>query len=68
MKKPEYSLGLKERVIAHIKSGNDQKTTSKIFKVSTSSVNRWWLRYQKENKITPKPCLGSKGKISPKEL
>ena len=68
MKKPEYSLDLKERVIAHIKSGNDQKTTSKIFKVSTSSVNRWWLRYQKENKITPKPRLGSKGKISPQEL
>lgn len=68
MKKPEYSLDLKERVIAYIKSGNNQKTASKIFKVSTSSVNRWWLSYKKENKIVSKPRLGSKGKINPQEL
>lgn len=68
MKKSQYSLDLRERVIAYIKAGNDQKTTSKIFKISTSSVNRWWLRYQKENVIGPKPRLGSKGKINLQEL
>ena len=68
MKKREYSIDLRERVISYIKAGNDQKTTSKTFKVSTSSVNRWWLRYQKENVISPKPRLGSKGKINIQEL
>lgn len=68
MKKSQYSLDLRERVIAYIKAGNDQKTASKIFKISTSSVNRWWLRYKKENVISPKPRLGSKGKINIQEL
>jgi len=68
MKKRQYSLDLRERVIASIKAGNDQKTTSKTFKISTSSVNRWWLRYKKENVISPKPRLGSKGKINIQEL
>lgn len=68
MIKKQYSIDLRERVIAHIKYGNDQKTTSRIFKVSTSSVNRWWLRYKKEGLISPKPRLGSKGKIDIQEL
>ena len=68
MQKRQYSVDLRERVIAYIEAGNDQKTTSKIFKISTSSVNRWWLRYQKENMISPKPRLGSKGKINIQEL
>ena len=68
MKKRQYSVDLRERVIAYIEAGNDQKRTSKTFKISTSSVNRWWLRYQKENVISPKPRLGSKGKINIQEL
>ena len=68
MKKRQYSVDLRERVIAYIEAGNDQKRTSKTFKISTSSVNRWWLRYQKENMISPKPRLGSKGKINIQEL
>ena len=68
MQKRQYSVDLRERVIAYIEAGNDQKRTSKTFKISTSSVNRWWLRYQKENVISPKPRLGSKGKINIQEL
>ena len=68
MKKRQYSVDLRERVIAYIEAGNDQKRTSKTFKISTSSVNRWWLRYQKENVIIPKPRLGSKGKINIQKL
>lgn len=68
MSKHEYSLDLRERVINHIKLGNDQLKTSRIFNVSKSSVNRWWIRYQKEGVFAPKPRLGSKGKIDPKKL
>ena len=32
-----YSLDLRERVINHIKEGNNQKATSEIFKVSKST-------------------------------
>ena len=68
MKKHQYSVDLRERVINHIKLGNDQLTTSKVFKISKSSVSRWWIRYQTEGVITPKPRLGSKGKIDPAKL
>ncbi|WP_023492165.1 IS630 transposase-related protein [Holospora undulata] len=40
MTKTQYSFDLRERVIEYIKLGNDQKTTSKVFKVSKSSVSR----------------------------
>jgi transposase len=68
MTKKQYSLDLRERVIEYIKSGNEQKTTSKIFKVSKSSISRWWIRYKKEGTIRPKLRLGSRGKIDPEEL
>lgn len=68
MIKRQYSLDLKERVIEYIKLGNDQKTSAKIFMVSKSSVNRWWIRYEKEGSIKAKPRLGSKGKIDPNQL
>ena len=68
MTKKQYSLDLRERVIDYIKSGNDQQTTSKIFKVSKSSVSRWWIRYEKEGTIRPRVRLGSKGKIAPEKL
>jgi transposase len=58
-----YSLDLRERVIDHIKGGNNQRTTSKLFKVSTSTVSLWWIRYQKEGHVRPRKLLGSKGKI-----
>lgn len=68
MQKLEYSLDLRRRVIEDIELGNSQKTTSKIFRVSKSTVNRWWLRYKQEGLISPKPRFGSKGKIKIQEL
>lgn len=64
----QYSVDLKERVIEYIKLGNDQKAAAKIFMVSKSSVNRWWIRYKEEGAIEPKLRLGSKGKIDPQQL
>lgn len=68
MRKKQYSIDLRKRVIAHIESGNDQITSSKIFNVSKSAVSRWWIRYKKEGLIAPKPRLGSKGKIEAEHL
>jgi len=58
-----YSLDLRERVIDNIRSGSNQRTTSKLFRVSTSTVSLWWKRYQKEGHIKPRKLVGSKGKI-----
>lgn len=63
-----YSIDLKSRVIEHIKSGNSQKSTSQIFKVSTSAINRWWIRYKVEGVFTSKARQGSKGKVNAESL
>ncbi len=60
-----YSIDLRSRVIESIETGNSLRRASKIFKVSKSAISRWWNRYKEEGIISPKPKLGSKGKISP---
>ncbi len=59
-----YSIDLRSRVIESIETGNSLRRASKIFKVSKSAISRWWNRYKEEGIISPKPKLGSKGKIS----
>jgi transposase len=61
-------MDLRSRVIDHIKLGNSQKATSKLFQVSTSAISRWWIRYQAEGIINPKPRLGSKGRVNSESL
>ena len=62
------SMDLRSRVINHIKLGNSQKATSELFKVSTSAISRWWIRYQEKGVVDPKPRLGSKGRVNPESL
>ncbi|WP_021827081.1 IS630 transposase-related protein [Holospora obtusa] len=59
----QNSLDLRQRVIEYIKLGNTQSTTSKIFKVSKTSVSRWRSGYQEAESIR-----ASKGKIAPEKL
>jgi transposase len=68
MKTSPYSLDLRERVISHIREGNNQKATSDIFKVSKSTVSRWWIRYITEGELAEKKRPGRKGKINKEQL
>jgi transposase len=68
MNRKEYSVDLRERVVSYIKDGNNQRQACELFKVSKSSVNRWWLRYKEEGSIAPRKRLGSKGKVDSEEL
>lgn len=63
-----YSTDLRIRVINYIKAGNSQRGASKLFSLSKSAVNRWWLRYQEEGSLGAKPKLGSKSKVSAETL
>ncbi len=63
-----YSIDLRKRVIECIEAGESQAYASRRFKVSSSAVSNWWIRYQKEGVIDAKPRLGSKGKINEEEL
>ncbi len=68
MSNTTLSKDLRSRVIDHMKLGNSQKATSELFKVSTSAISRWWIRYQSEGIIRPKSRLGSKGRVNSEGL
>lgn len=68
MSKRSYSKDLRTRVIDYIKQGKSQISASKTYKISKSTVSRWWLIYQKEKRLTCKARGGSKGKINPSSL
>ena len=68
MSKNNYSLDLRERVIKNIEMGSSQAKTARLFHLSKSTVNRWWIRYQETGSFAPKARIGSKGKINPEDL
>ncbi len=63
-----YSKDLRVSLVEYLKEGNSQASASKIYKISTSTVNRWWLIYKNENRVSCKARGGSKGKIDPLSL
>lgn len=58
-----YSLDLRKRVINHIKSGNSQVSTAKVFALNVSTVNRWYSRYRSEGNYAPRVRPGAKRKV-----
>lgn len=68
MAQATYSTDLRSRVIEYIKAGNEQKAAAKLFTISTSTISRWWIRYQAEGVVEPKPKGGSKGRVDSKSL
>jgi transposase len=59
------SLDLRERVIKYLQSGRTQQSASKIFMLNASTVNRWWLRYQREGSYAPRKRLGRAPSLTP---
>ena len=48
-----YSQDLRERVIAHVESGNTQKSAAEAFSMSEMTVSRWMQAYHQEGRKTP---------------
>jgi transposase len=63
-----YSKDLRDRVIQFISSGNTQTSASLLFSLNLSTVNRWYLRYQREGNCLPRRRLGARSKINKKSL
>ena len=58
-----YSTDLRKRVIEQLDSGRKYEEVSKLFKISISSIGRWYRKYKKEGNYTAKARGGSKKKI-----
>jgi len=49
-----YSCDLRERVVAARAKGHTIAETARLFRVSESSVERYWNQYQSTGKLEPK--------------
>ena len=55
-----YSLDLRERVIAAVRSGQSRRKAAETFGVEPSTVVKWWLRYRATGEVAARPRGGSK--------
>ena len=46
-----YSLDLRERVIAAVRSGQSRRKAAETFGVEPSTVVKWWLRYRATGEV-----------------
>lgn len=63
-----YGEELRKRVIENLREGLSQAGATKIFKISSSTVSRWWQSYQEEGRTKAKPRPGAKRRVDRKEL
>lgn len=63
MSTKSYSIDLRSRVINHVEAGNSQREVSKVFKISKTTVGRWWLIFCNEQRVEAKRRGGSKGRV-----
>ncbi len=62
-----YHVDLRQRVVNCVRSGKSMAETSRIFKVSEDSVQRW-MKLVKDNNLAPKKVGGNNRKIDEKAL
>ena len=63
-----YSNDLRSKVITYLKSGGKQISASKIFNLHRNTINRWWVRFQKEGIYTARRRPGAKRRLDLEEL
>ena len=68
MRTKSYSNDLRERVIKNIESGSTYQEACSIYKISLSTVGRWYKRYKDEGEYKVKNRGGSKRRINLEEL
>ena len=55
-----YSLDLRERVIAAVRSGQSRRRAAETFGVVPSTAVKWWQRYRATGEVAARPRGGSK--------
>jgi transposase len=55
-----YSLDLRERVIAAVRSGQSRRQVAATFGLEPSTVVKWWQRYRATGEMAARPRGGSK--------
>lgn len=55
-----YSLDLRERVLAAVRSGQSRRQVAATFGLEPSTVVKWWQRYRTTGEVAARPRGGSK--------
>jgi transposase len=55
-----YSLDLRERVVAAVRSGQSCRGAAATFGLGVATVVKWWQRYRATGDVAAKPRGGSK--------
>ena len=55
-----YSLDLRERVVAAVRSGQSCRRVAATFGVGAATVVKWWQRYRATGGVAARPRGGSK--------
>ncbi len=63
-----YSQDLRKKVIAYLSQGNSQREASKVFSIHKNTVNRWWIRHQREGSCSARKRLGRPSKVDQAKL
>lgn len=63
MRTKPYSIDLRKKVINYIKEGHSQLEASSLFGLHKNTVNRWWIRYNKEGILSARIRPGFKSKV-----
>ncbi|UCM85731.1 MAG: IS630 transposase-related protein [Rickettsia endosymbiont of Culicoides impunctatus] len=58
-----YSIDLREKVIKYLEAGNSQRSASRVFQLSPTTVNTWHVRYKKEGHYQARKYKGAKPSI-----
>jgi transposase len=57
-----YSLDLRERVVAAVRSGQSCRGVAATFGLGAATVVKWWQRYRQTGNAAAKPRGGSKAR------
>ena len=63
-----HSVDLRKRVIDFVKEGNTQEEASKIFKVGTSSIERWLALISETGSLEKRPLNRTAPKFESEKL
>jgi len=63
-----YDIKYRRRAIEYWSEGNSKRKTAEVFKVSTSTLQKWKSKLKETGTLTPKKRKGTWRKIEPEKL
>jgi transposase len=63
-----YSEDLRKKVIEYLSNGHSQRSSSRAFSISLSTVNKWHQKHKRTGELTDPPPRRSFRKIDPERL